>query len=276
MQLKFVGVVMQEDWRKRAISWLGKNNADQQEWAITYLGKKGWFDRGRRSDESNYDFLVTHIRNAPEVLKSEDDLRKMKRAWTQKKKRDDKKGSTKSYSFIMSKSVGPKLKYLKRERGEPAYQIVETLVSDYHQEVKTAAWLEMSQKQLKKRLKAVDQQLEEVGRKSKELESREEELQRQEAELKCRAEELEQLEGEVLEYGEAVDNKRDLISQLFADYADAIHAYTLNQWVIGRKVSQSVDGREVSLRPYGLNCGGRSKAALFLKPYQDLLASLKR
>ncbi|ARM84760.1 hypothetical protein MARSALSMR5_02709 [Marinobacter salarius] len=270
------GVVMQKDWRKRAISWLGKNSADQQKWAITYLGKKGWFDRGRRVDESNYDFLVTHIRNAPDLLKNENDIRKMKGAWTQKKKRDDKKGATKSYSFIMSESVGPKLKYLKKKRGEPAYKIVETLVSDYHQEVKVAAWLEMSQKQLEKRLKDVDQQLEELGGKSTELESREEELQRKEAELKRRTEELEQLEGEVLEYGEAVDNKRDLITQLFSDFTDAIHAHMLNQWVIRRQVSQSVGGREVSLRPFGLNYEGRSKASLFLKPYKDLLASLKR
>lgn len=267
---------MQEDWRKRAISWLGKNNADQQKWAIRYLGKKGWFDRGRRFDESNYDFLEAHIQNAPELLKNEDDLRKMKRAWTQKKKRDDKKGATKSYSFIMSKSVGPKLNYLKRKRGEPAYQIIETLVSDYHREVKTAAWLEMSQKQLEKRLKDVNQQLEEVGSKSKELESREEELLRQEAELKRKTEELEELEEEILEYGEAVDNKRDLISQLFSDFADAIHAHLLNQWVIGREVSQSVGGGELSLRPFGLSYEGQSKASLFLKPYQDLLASLKR
>lgn len=267
---------MQEDWKKRAISWLGKNNADQQKWAITYLGKKGWFDRGRRFDESNYDFVVTHIRNAPELLKNEDDLRKMKRAWTQKRKRDDKKGRTKSYSFIMSESVGPKLKYLKKTRGEPAYQIVEMLVFDYHQEVKTKAWLEMGQKQLEKRLNDVNQQLGELGRKSNELESRAEELQRQEVKLKRRTEELEQLEGEVLEYGEGVDSKKDLISQLCADYADAIYAHVLNQWVIGRKMSQSVGGREVSLRPLGLNCERRSKAALFLKPYQDLWASVKR
>jgi len=256
---------MQEDWRRRAISWLRKNNADQQKWAIKYLGGKGWFDRARRSDESNYDFLVTHIRNVPELLKNEEDLRKMKRAWTQKQKRDDKKGMTKSYSFIMSKSVGPKLKYLKRKRGEPAYKIVETLVSDYHQEVNVAAWLEMSQKQLEKRLKDVNQQLEELGSKSKELESKGEELQRQEAELKRRTEELEQLEEEVLEYGEAVDNKRDLISQLFSDFADAIHAHALNQWVIGRRAS---------LPPVPMSYQGQSKAAHFLRPYHDLSASL--
>lgn len=258
---------MQEDWRKRAIGWLGKNNADQQEWAITYLGKKRWFDRDRRLDELSYDFLVTHIRNAPEGAKSENDLRKMKRAWTQKKKRDDKRGPTKSYSFIMSKSVGLKLKYLKKRRGEPAYQIVEMLVSDFHQEVKTKAWLEMSQRRLEKRLNDLDQQLDEVDRKQKELESREEALQRQEEKSKQWAEEVSQLEDEVLEYAETVDSKVDLISQLCTDYADILHAITSNRWVIGRKTS---------LPPVPLNYQGRAKAACFLEPYQDLLASLKR
>lgn len=258
---------MQEDWRKRAISWLVKNNADQQRWAITYLGKKGWFDRGRHFDESNYDFLVTHIQDAPEELKSEDDLRKMKRAWTQKNKRDDNTGSTKSYSFIMSKSVGSKLKYLKRQLDEPAYQIIEKLVSDHHYEVKSGAWLEMSQKKLDKRLKDVDQQLKEVENESKKLKSREEAVKRREEELKCWTEGVKQLEDEVLEYGEVVDANRDLIFQLFADYADAMHAHTFNQWVIGR---------EISLRPFALSYEGRSKAALFLNPYQDLLARLKR
>lgn len=134
----------------------------------------------------------------------------------------------------------------------------------------------MSQRQLEKQLKDVDQQLSEVKSKTKELESREKELQRQEAELKRRSEELDQLEQQVLEYSEAVDSRRDLISQLFSDFADGIHAHMLNQWIIGRKVSQSVGGREVSLRPFGLNDEGRSKAALFLQPYQDLLASLER
>lgn len=258
---------MQEDWRKRAISWLGKNNVDQQDWAIIYLGKKGWFLRGRRLDESKYDYLVSHIRDAQEVRDNEDDLRKMKRAWTQKKTRDDKKGRTKSYSFIMSESVGPKLKYLKRDQGRPAYQIIETLVSDYHQERRTTAWLEMSQKQLEKRLEKVGQQLKEAESKGKELKAREEELRRQEAELNRRTEELGQLENEVLEYGEAVDNNTDLISRLLADYADAMNASALNQWVIRRKGS---------LPPAPLSYQGRSKAAHFLRPYHDLLANLER
>lgn len=258
---------MQEDWRKRAIDWLGRNNADQQKWAITYLGKKGWFHRARHLDESNYDFLLTHIRNAPEVLKSKDDLRKMKRAWTQKKKRDDKKGPTKSYSFIMSKSVGEKLKYLKKKRDEPVYQIVETLVSDFHEEVKTKAWLEMGQRQFKKRLNDLDQQLGEVDRKQKELETREKELHRQEEKSKRRAEEVSQLEDEALKYAETVDSKMDLISRLFTDYANILHASSFNRWIVGRKAS---------LPPVPLSYQGQAKAAHFLEPYQDLSPSLKR
>lgn len=258
---------MSEDWKGRAISWLGRNNSAQQIWAVKYLGKKNWFSRGRRFDESNYDYFVAHIRQSPDVLERIEDLRKMKRAWSQKKKRDKKAGETKSYSFIMSKSIGPKLRYLKRKQGEPAYKILEKIIFAYEGEVKSNAWPDLNRQRIEQRLKKVDQKIQETERRGRELDAKEKEVKRQVVELTRRTEELEQLENEALEFGESLDSERDLISQLVADYADVIKAQTLDKWVIRRKFSQPAAP---------LNYQGQSKFLPFLFEYQDLLAKLKR
>jgi len=156
---------------------------------------------------------------------------------------------------------------LVRKRGEPAYQILETIISEYQGEVKSGAWLDMSRKQLEKRMKEVEQQLKGSESKRKELDLREAEIQRQLVGLEDRAKNLGLLEDDALEYAEALDNKRDLISQLFANYTDVVHAHIFNKWVIGQKAS---------LPPVPLNYQGRSKFFHLLEPYQDLLASLKR
>lgn len=257
---------MSEDWRKRAIRWLEENNAAQQIWAINYLDKKDWFNRDRYLGESNYDYLVAHIRYASELLKFEDDLRKMKRAWSQKMKRD-RKGQRKSYSFMMSNSVGPQLRYLAGKRGEPVYRTLELIISEHQEEVKSGAWLDMSRKKLEKRMEKVEQELKDVENKRKELDLREAEVQRQLAELESRAKDRERLDDEVLEYNVALDNKRDLIAELVADYTSVIQAHVLNEWIIGRKAS---------LPPAPLYYQGRSKASHLLRRYQDLLASLER
>lgn len=257
---------MPEDWKRRAIRWLGRSNAAQQSWAIDYLGEKGWFLRGRRHDESCYDYLVTHIRNAPETLANEDDLRKMKRAWSQKKKRDEK-GPRKSYSFMMSKSIGPKLRQLAKARNEPAYKALEAVVLEYADIVKSKAWVELSQGNIQKRLEKVDQELKDAEDKRKELDAREAELQRQMAELEARARDLEVQEDKYLEDAVTLDNQRELILQLYDDYRDMLHAQALDKLVIRRVTA-------LPSAPW--NDKGRSKSSPFLQRYQDLLASLKR
>lgn len=255
---------MQDDWRKRAISWLGKNNSDQQNWAIRYLGKKSWFSRHRPSDEPAYDYLVTHIRSALDTPKHREDLRQLKRAWSQKKKRDQK-GQATSYSFMMSKAFGPRLRYLAKKRGEPMYRALESIIFDHHEEVKSLAWLDMSKKRLKNQMEKVDEKL-------KDLESSRQELEVKEADVQSRSSELEEmvagvqlLEDECLEQAEALDDMKELILKLLADYTDSIHAHTLNEWVIGRRAS---------LPPVPMSYQGQSKAAHFLRPYHDLSASL--
>lgn len=255
---------MEEDWRKRAISWLGKNNADQQNWAITYLGKKGWFARGRRFDESAYDYLVTHIRNAPGTHKEQEDLRQIKRAWSQKKKRDQK-GQATSYSFMMSKAFGPRLRYLAKKRGEPMYRALESIIFDHHEEVKSLAWLDMSKNRLKNRMEEVDEKLKDLESSRQELDLKEADVQSRLSELEDKVTGVQLLEDECLEQAVALDDMKDLILKLLADYTDAIHAHALNQWVIGRRAS-------LPLVP--MSYQGQSKAAHFLRPYHDLSASL--
>ena len=111
------------------------------------------------------------------------------------------------------------------------------------------------------------QKIEETERRGRELDAKEKEVQRQVRELTRRTTELEQLENEALEFGESLDNERDLISQLVADYADVIKAQTLDKWVIRRKFSQP---------EAPLNYQGQSKFLPFLFEYQGLLAKLKR
>jgi len=255
---------MQEDWRERAIRWLGKNSSDQQKWTIKYLGMRGWFDRGRSFDESNYDFLVSHIQNAPELLKNENDLRKIKRAWTQKKKRDQK-GQATSYSFMMSKAFGPRLRYLAKKRGEPMYRALESIIFDHHEEVKSLAWLDMSKKRLKNGMEEVDQKLKDLKSSRQELDLKEADVQSRLSELEDKVKGVQLLEDEYLEQAVALDDKKDLILKLIADYTDAVHAHALNQWVIGRKAS---------LPPVPMSYQGQSKVAHFLRPYHDLSASL--
>jgi len=257
---------MPEDWRKRAIRWLSKSNDAQQSWAINYLGEKGWFLRGRRPDESSYDYLVTHIRDAPEVLAKKDDLRKLKRAWSQKKKRDEK-GPRKTYSFMMSKSIGPKLRQLAKDRNEPAYKALEAVVLEYASIVKSKAWVELSQNNIQKRLDKLAQELKDAEDKRKELDAREAEVQRQLAELEARAKDLEAQEDKYLEDAVTLDNQRELILQLYEDYRDLLHAQAFDKPII-RGVTAPISA------PW--NYRGRLKASPFLQRYQDLLASLKR
>ena len=223
---------MQEDWRKRAISWLGKNNADQQNWAINYLGKRSWFSRASRSDEPAYDYLVTHIRSALDTPKHREDLRQIKRAWSQKKKRDQK-GQATSYSFMMSKAFGPRLRYLAKKRGEPMYRALESIIFDHHEEVKSLAWLDMSKKRLKNRMEEVDEKLKDLKSSRQELDLKEADVQSRLSELEDKVKGVQLLEDEYLEQAVALEDKKDLILSLLADYTDAIHAHALNQWVIG-------------------------------------------
>ena len=255
---------MQEDWRKRAISWLGKNNADQQNWAIKYLGKKSWFSRDRRSDEPAYDYLVTHIRNALDTPKHQEDLRQIKRAWSQKKKRDQK-GQATSYSFMMSKAFGPRLRYLARKRGEPMYRALESIIFDHHEEVRSHAWLDMSKKRLENRMEEVDEKLKDLESSRQGLDLKEADVQSRLSELEDKVTGVQLLEDECLEQAVALDDMKDLILKLLDDYTDAIHAHVLNQWIIGRRAS---------LPPVPMSYQGQSKAAHFLRPYHDLSASL--
>lgn len=257
---------MQDDWRKRAISWLGKNNADQQNWAIKYLGKKSWFSRDRRSDETVYDYLVTHIRSALDTPKHREDLRQIKHAWSQKKKRDQK-GKATSYSFMMSKAFGPRLRYLAKKRGEPMYRALELIIIDHHEEVKSLAWLDMSKKRLKSRMEEVDEKLRDLKSSREELDLKEADVQSRLSELEDKVAGVQLLEDQCLEQAVALDDMKELILKLLADYTGSIHAQTLNQWVIGQKAS---------LPPVPMSYQGQSKAAHFLRPYRDLSASLQR
>jgi hypothetical protein len=257
---------MPEDWRRRAIRWLGRSNAAQQSWAINYLREKGWFLRGRGPSEPSYDYLVAHIRDAPEALKKEDDLRKMKRAWSQKKKRDEQ-GPRKSYSFIMSKSIGPKLRQLAKERNEPAYKALEAVILEYRDIVKSKAWIDLSQSKIENLLEKVKQELKDAEDTRKELEAGEAEIQSQLAVLEARAKDLEVQEDKYLEDAVTLDKQRDLILQLYDDYSGMTHAHALGKSIIGRRAS-------LPLAPW--NYKGQSKASHFLQHYQDLLASLKR
>jgi hypothetical protein len=114
--------------------------------------------------------------------------------------------------------------------------------------------------------------MEEVDEKLKDLESSRQELEVKEADVQSRTSELEDkvagvqlLEDECLEQAVAFDEMKELIAKLLADYTDSIHAHTFNQWVIGRRAS---------LPPVPMSYQGQSKAAHFLRPYQDLSASL--
>jgi len=167
----------------------------------------------------------------------------------------------------MSKSIGPKLRQLAKDRDEPAWKTLETVIVEYRDIVKSKAWVDLSRSRIEKRLEKVGQELKGAEDKRKELEAGEAAIQRQLAVLEARAKDLEVQEDKYLEDAVTLDKQRDLILQLYDDYSGMTHAHALGKSIIGRRASPPS-------APW--NYKGQSKASHFLQHYQDLLASLKR
>lgn len=206
------------DWRERAKKWLKPRDNGQHLWAIRYLGREGRLSRQRHVDESNYDFLVFEFERSPGGVTYIETLRKMKRAWSQKKAREGG-GGLKPYSYMLSKQFGSRLRRLSKRLKMTRREVLEKVVLEYEAISGSEAWLDLGRKSLANRLDDAKRMVEDQKKKSKELE-------RMQKELELRDEALKNLE-----------KYQDLVADLLADYTGMVKAHSQGAWVISRRAT---------------------------------------
>lgn len=121
---------------KKAISWLDKNKQEQVQWAYEYLKLKGKIAFDRLVDPTDlYTFVISEIDtlwigNAAEKQLF---LDKMRRAWSQKKFRDDGK-TKKPYHLPLTKEAHKQLEFLTQVLNKSPSQVLEFIIEDKYKE----------------------------------------------------------------------------------------------------------------------------------------------
>lgn len=112
-------------------SWIDLKDSEQVSWAVSYLIGKGIIEGSttiRSQPQSTLHSFIEQISTAIQHSDSTELLiRKMKTAWSQKKNRSHLRGK-KGYTFVMSSSIGDKLKRLSGKT--PVNQALEMLIDD--------------------------------------------------------------------------------------------------------------------------------------------------
>ncbi|MHA3080677.1 hypothetical protein [Acinetobacter sp. ANC 5502] len=121
---------------KKASSWLDKNNQEQVQWAYEYLKMKGKIAFDCLVDPTDlYTFVISGIDSLWMVNPAEKLLfiDKMRRAWSQKKFRDDGK-TKKPYHLPLTKEAHKQLEFLAQVLNKSTAQILESMIRDKYQE----------------------------------------------------------------------------------------------------------------------------------------------
>lgn len=126
-------------WSKRnnkAHKWIEPENTVQIDWAWEYLKKPMQLQlHSSMNSYEKYIMLITHTEQWNQdqiVLKYH--LDNAKRAWSQKKHRDNRQGK-KAYNFVLSEEVKEKLDQIAEYKDQKKNETLERLINNAHSEI---------------------------------------------------------------------------------------------------------------------------------------------
>ncbi|MFM2579803.1 hypothetical protein [Vibrio fortis] len=126
------------------LTWIDENDNNQTEWIISYLKRnKLNIDALSSNGVSSYyaivsSFFLWDYKSIHEVCGSKDMfIFKIRKAWNQKKHRDNnKKKKKKEYNILMSDDIGDKMDFIAESHESKKNKIVEMLINKEYQRLK--------------------------------------------------------------------------------------------------------------------------------------------